>query len=129
MTRALSWIGWTAALCGALAVLLVVHQLVRPYRPTAIGQSLPTGATFAVVEEARGPRLVVTSLQTGGPGARAGLRVGDEIEDVDGLPAPSLAAFDRDVASGSYDSVDLRVSRHGALIDIRMSRDGGGKHG
>lgn len=130
MTRGFSWIGWAALLCAALAALIVTHQFLRPYHvPFTAGESLPTGATLAVVERDGGPRLMVTSLQTEGPGAAAGLRVGDEIEDVDGLPAPSLAAFDRDVASGSYDIVDLRVLRHGALIDIHMRRDGGGHHG
>ncbi|KQX19505.1 MULTISPECIES: PDZ domain-containing protein [unclassified Sphingomonas] len=130
MTRTLSWIGWSALLCAALAAFIVTRQFVRPYHePVVAGESLPTGATLAVVDNAGHPRLMVTSLQTGGPGAEAGLKVGDEIEDVDGLPAPSLTAFDRDVASGSYDVVDLRVSRHGALLDIHMRRGGGGHHG
>jgi S1-C subfamily serine protease len=129
VTRTFSWIGWLALFCAALAMLIVTRQFVRPYRePVAAGESLPTGATLAVVESAGRPRLLVTSLQTGGPGALAGLRVGDEIEDVDGLPAPSLAAFDRDVASGSYEVVDLRVLRRGVPLDIHMRRDGGG-HG
>ncbi|MES2496540.1 MAG: signaling protein [Pseudomonadota bacterium] len=131
MTKNLSWLGWSALLCAVFAVLIVTHQLIRPYRTPAAqaGDSLPTGATLAVVEGSSPPRLVVTSLQTGGSGALAGLKVGDEIEDVDGLPAPGLAAFDRDVASGSYDVVDLRVLRHGVLLDIHMKRDGGGNHG
>lgn len=130
MTRTLSWIGWLALLCAAMAAFIVTRQFVRPYHePVAAGESLPTGATLAVVENAGHTRLMVTSLQTGGPGAAAGLKVGDEIEDVDGLPAPSLAAFDRDVASGSYDVVDLRVLRHGRPIDIHMRRDGGGHRG
>jgi len=131
VTRTLSWIGWSALLCAILAGMIVVHQFVRPYSAPApaAGESMPTGATIAVVEETGRARLVVTSLQTNGPGARAGLMVGDEIEDVDGLPAPNLAAFDRDVASGSYDSVDLRVLRHGVRLDIHMRRAGGGNHG
>lgn len=131
MTRPLSWIGWSALLCAIVAALIVVHQFVRPYSAPApgAGESLPTGATLAVVQSAGRLRLMVTSLQTDGPGARAGLMVGDEIKDVDGLPAPSLAAFDRDVASGSYDMVDLRVLRRGSLLDIHMRRDGGGSHG
>lgn len=130
MTRALSWIGWLALLCAVLAALIVIREFVRPYHePVAAGESLPTGATLAVVEGMGRPRLLVTSLRTGGPGALAGLRVGDEIEDVDGLPAPSLAAFDRDVAQGSFEVVELRVLRRGVPIDIHMRRDGGGRDG
>jgi len=130
VTKTFSWIGWTTLFCALLAALIVTHEFIRPYRaPVEAGASLPTGATLAVVEGAGEPRLMVTSLQTGGPGSIAGLKVGDQIEDVDGLPAPTLTAFDRDVASGSYDVVDLRVLRHGALLDIHMKRDRGGSHG
>ena len=78
----------------------------------------------SAVSTPAGSRLVITSLRTGGRGAANGLRVGDEIEDVDGLPAPTLAALDRDVAAGSYDKIDVRVRRGDAIIDVRMPRTG-----
>lgn len=45
------------------------------------------GATFATSEAPVG--LIVTSLETGGPSAVAGLRVGDVIDRVDGRDAPT----------------------------------------
>ena len=126
MKKILSMSGWAVLGCIALAVVLVVHQLtVERHRPALPVQALPTGATLMAVDSGQGPHLVVSSLQTGGIGAAAGLRVGDEIEDVDGLPAPTLAAFDRDIASGSYQDVDLRIRRGHALMDIHLKRQPG----
>lgn len=129
MTRFLSWSGWLVVGCALLAAGIVIHALVRePHRerPGMAVQDLPTGATLVGIDTPGGPRLIVTSLQTGGPGSRAGLKVGDEIEDVDGLPAPTLAAFDKDVASGSYDDVDVRIRRGDRLLDIHLRRRTGG---
>ncbi len=58
------------------------------------------GATLAASNTPAG--LVVTSLRTGGAEMRAGLRVGDVIDAVDGVPAPTArtlaGAEARDVA-------------------------------
>jgi S1-C subfamily serine protease len=125
MARFSSWAGWATVLFSALAVFLVAHALLT--RPDAVfhpARHLSLGATVAAVSTPAGSRLVITSLRTGGRGAANGLRVGDEIEDVDGLPAPTLAALDRDVAAGSYDKIDVRVRRGDAIIDVRMPRTG-----
>ena len=45
------------------------------------------GATFATIDAQDG--LIVTSLETGGRSATAGLRVGDVIDRVDGADAPT----------------------------------------
>lgn len=131
MTRSLSWIGWSALLCAGAAAIVVGHQFTTslPQDQPAAERMLPTGATFAPIDQGGRTRLVVTSLQTDGPGARAGLRVGDRIEYVDGLPAPTLAAFEHDVAQGGSDLVDLKVQRRDRLIDIHMRRGDGRKHG
>lgn len=51
------------------------------------------GATLATTDAPEG--LVVTSLETGGPSQAVGLRVGDVIDRVDGLDAPTPAMLVR----------------------------------
>ncbi|WP_253201509.1 PDZ domain-containing protein [Sphingomonas quercus] len=118
--RFLSWIGWGAALSAVAAMLVLAHAF--RHTPAIVARQRPIGATLAVTGTGDAARLTVTSLRTGGPGARAGLRVGDRIEDVDGLPAPSSAAFYREVAGAPHDNLDLHVLRGQALIDIHMKR-------
>jgi S1-C subfamily serine protease len=127
VSKFLSWAGWAVIACAIVAAVVVVHALTRPpHRPEAeVAQALPTGATLDSVDGPDGPHLIVSSLQTAGPGDAAGLRVGDEIEDVDGLPAPTLGAFNKDVASGSYQVVDLRIRRGHQLLDIHLPRHPG----
>lgn len=122
MTRFVSWIGWSAAIFALVAALVVAHGLRSPYRPATPRVALRSGATFASLRVDGAPRLVVTSLRSGGAGQAAGLRVGDRIVDVDGLPAPTIEAFNKDVANGSYGDVDVRVERGTALLDIHIKR-------
>lgn len=119
MTR---FLGWGAALCALVAALIVFHALTRPAQVDAPAMALRSGATFVSLGEARGSYLVVTSLQTGGASQQAGLSVGDRIEDVDGLPAPTLDALDDDLALRPKGDVDLLVRRGDARIDIHMKR-------
>lgn len=123
MTRFVSWIGWAAAACMLVATLIVAHALTRPHRYDMPSVALRSGATLERLDDGGVPHLVVTSLQSGGAGEAAGLRVGDRIEDVDGLPAPTIAAFNKDVVSGSHSDIDLRVRRGGTLLDIHMKRE------
>ena len=123
MTRFVSWIGWGAAACAA--------DRGAGRRPRADPRASADRADDRPAQrrDLRQPR------QRRHPAARrhqpADRRFrpgrgpapsGDRIEDVDGLPAPTVEAFNRDVASGSYGDVDLRVQRGAALLDIHVKR-------
>lgn len=75
--------------CGLLAMALAValalggSNMFAP-APTQVAAG---GATLATTDAPNG--LIVTSLQTGGPSASAGLRVGDVIDRIDGADAPT----------------------------------------
>ncbi|MEH3039331.1 MAG: PDZ domain-containing protein [Sphingomonas paucimobilis] len=72
-----------------LAVALVGSDVLAS-GPVAVTAA---GATFASTDAPAG--LIVTSLETGGPAATAGLRVGDVIDRVDGRDAPTPDTFAR----------------------------------
>lgn len=127
MARSPAWMGWVALICALLAITVVALQLSdRSLRHDIVaGRWRSTGATLAPIETEGRPRLVVTSLRSDGPAQRAGLRVGDAIETVDGRPAPTIAALDRDVAAGSFAIVHLQVRRNGQMKDIGVPRGPG----
>lgn len=126
MTRFLFWAGWGAAGFALLAVFVVVHAVMHPlrYQPMPLA-GLHSGATFVSLASGGTAHLVVTSIQAGGAGEVAGLRVGDRIEDVDGLPAPTIKAFNMDIAGSAYDEVVLRIRRGSAFLDIHMAHPPG----
>lgn len=128
MARSPSWMGWVALACALLAIAVVALQLSdRALRQDVVaGRWRSTGATLATIETEGQPRLVVTSLRSDGPARRAGLRVGDAIETVDGRPAPTMGAFDRDLAAGRFAIVRLQVRRDGQLMEIGVPRGPGG---
>ena len=96
------------ALLALLAAVLALHALhddradrVRP------------AATLV------GTEPMVTSLQGGGAADRAGLRVGDVVEAVDGRAPGSLAEVERVMASGR--AADLRIRRDGRELDVTLN--------
>ncbi|MFP5456192.1 PDZ domain-containing protein [Rhizorhabdus sp.] len=127
MARSPAWMGWVALIFALLAVTVVALQLSdrTVAHDVVAGRWQSTGATLATIDKEGGPRLIVTSLRSDGPARRAGLRVGDAIEMVDGRPAPTMAAFDRDVAAGRFAIVHLQVRRNGQVIDIGVPRGPG----
>ncbi|MBP8231735.1 MAG: PDZ domain-containing protein [Rhizorhabdus sp.] len=127
MARSPAWMGWVALIFALLAVTVVALQLSdrTVAHDVVAGRWQSTGATLATIDKEGGPRLIVTSLRSDGPARRAGLRVGDAIETVDGRPAPTMAAFDRDVAAGHFAIVHLQVRRNGQVIDIGVPRGPG----
>lgn|GEM_PF-4731888 len=74
---------------GAVAIALAGSGVPA----TCPGDVATGGATLAPIDAPGG--LIVTSLQTGGRSARAGLRVGDVIDRVDGQDAPTPAMLVR----------------------------------
>lgn len=126
MTRTLFWGGWIVFAGLLLAMLLVAHAFLSS--PDAVDPIAGSsgGATLASVETAHDSYLVVTSLKTGGNGEVAGLRVGDRIEEVDGLPAPTIAAFNADMVQSSYKDIVLRVRRGRTVMNIALKRPAGG---
>ncbi len=95
------------ALLALLAAALALHAL----RDAHAGP-LHAAATLA------GSVPVVTSLQGGGAADRAGLRVGDVVEAIDGRAPRSLADVERVMASGK--ATALRIRRDGRELDVTL---------
>ena len=71
--------------------------------------------------EGGGQGLVVRSLHPRGPAARAGLRVGDRILAVDGVPVDSETAYATQLLPHQAgDQVALRVERDGHRLELRL---------
>lgn len=121
MTR-LRLIGAFAGVAILIAVLCLVRAVHTPSPPPDHQSALP-GATLEQVETPSGPALVVTSLKSGTQPAD-GLKVGDRIDRIDRLPAPSARILRRDLAHRSG-PVEIRVWRAGHLTRISMARHTG----
>ena len=90
-----------------LAKLEEHHKVIRPY----IG--IRGRATDSGVE--------LLQLHPGGPAESAGLRTGDVVEAIDGAEVHTLGGLLAEVERRSVgDSVDLRVLRDGATIEIAV---------
>ena len=72
--------------------------------------------------------LVVTSLRSGGAAWRGGVRVGDRLEAVDGVPVPGRAALLRMLAEDHARIIVLRLRRAGGTVDVRLDRGHGAGH-
>lgn len=116
--------GLAILLCLAATILLLRAEIVRAPQPLVSGApatALPDVTLDRVVTLA-GPRLMVTSLR--GNGDRSGgLRVGDWIEDVDGVPVRSLAALRRDIARDRTDPLKVHVHRGHGMVAVEIARE------
>lgn len=121
MTR-LRLIGAFAGVAILIAILSIVRALHAPAAAAEHQQAL-SGVTLEQVETSSGPALVVTSLKSGTTPVE-GLKVGDRIDRVDRLPAPSTRILRRDLAHRSG-PVEIRVWRAGHLTRISMARHTG----
>ena len=97
-----------------LAAVLAAPRGTPP--PNAAHMPTIPGATVEKLREIGGSALVVTSLQTGGIGSEAGLRVGDRIDEIDGRPS----------TAATQHPVEFRVWRDGHIREIRIARKAGG---
>jgi serine protease Do len=67
------------------------------------------------------PGVVVADVEEGGPASRAGLRPGDVIESIEGMPVDNVALFTLSLYLGTTsDKVHLRVVRAGKRIDVQV---------
>jgi serine protease Do len=65
------------------------------------------------------PGVVVSDVDEGGPAGRAGLRVGDVIESIDGMAVDNVALFTLSLyLRTSHDKVNLQVVRTGKRMSI-----------
>lgn len=111
-------------LCVATTVLLLRAEFVRTPHTLAAGATdtaLPDVTLDRVTTE-EGPRLMVTSLRGNGV-MSSGLRVGDWIEDVDGVPVRSLTALRRDIARDRAEPLKVHVHRGGGLVAVAVARE------
>lgn len=113
-------LGWAAATLATLAGVVVTHAYTTAPRLHAGGTahkppSLILGATLAELQTPEGRRLVVTSLRTGGPGARGGLHVGDRIEGVDGVSTIRTSELKKRLANRHPQGIDVEIGRESGM--------------
>jgi serine protease Do len=67
------------------------------------------------------PGVVVADVEEGGPASRAGLRPGDVIESIEGMPVDNVALFTLSLYLGTTsDKVDLQVVRGGKRMNMAV---------
>lgn len=67
------------------------------------------------------PGVVVADVEEGGPAAGAGLRVGDVIQAIDGMPMDNVALFSLSLyLRSSSDKVNLQVLRDGKTLSLAV---------
>lgn len=105
---------------------IIVEDLKLAWQRLARTGSLEHGSLRAVLAREDG-RAVVRQLLPGGAAERAGLRVGDAVDSVDGIrlageePEAVLAGYLRSRAPG--DVVLLGVAREGLALSVRVALD------
>ncbi|MDI7274360.1 MAG: RIP metalloprotease RseP [Anaerolineae bacterium] len=75
-----------------------------------------TSLTLGVLTPVGGPGMGVYAVAPGSPAAKAGLRVGDTILEVDGTPVNSVASLHAVVAVRLDREIALKVSRNGEVL-------------
>ncbi len=113
-------LGWATATLATLAGVIVTQAYTAAPRhhsggPTHKRPSTVLGATLAELQTPEGRRLVVTSLMTGGPGARGGLHVGDRIEGVDGVSTTRTSQLKKRLANRHPQGIDVEIGRESGM--------------
>jgi serine protease Do len=67
------------------------------------------------------PPLTVREVQTNGPAFRAGLRIGQQIVEVNGKPVTSLVQFCKLVASKADNTASITVIDHGVRTNLQAA--------
>ncbi len=115
---AIGVVGVVAAL--ALVVMLAERGSFRRFSRGGFVAALPS---LTVGDNSSDQMPVVTSVRSGGVAARAGIRVGDEIEAVDGRFVHNVAALRAAVsADRSKGPLALHIRRGDALWTIAIDR-------
>lgn len=91
---------------------LIDTALARYFRPTSAER----------LESDRGPGLLVGAAVPDGPGAKAGLRVGDRVVGIYGLWIRNLREFHflRELVNREPDSIPMVVEREGKLVELQV---------
>ncbi len=76
------------------------------------------GAFLGLDTRTEGAMLIVTGTSADSPAEAAGLARGDQLLEVDGLPASTRTLSDRIAAKGPGDTIKLRTSRGGQARDL-----------
>jgi S1-C subfamily serine protease len=121
--RALSRVLAPIAVLIAVPVAWLAATVPAPSRDTTT--AIP-GATLDRAPAGGGAAVVVTSLRSNGAAGAAGLKVGDRIERIDGLPASTTQAVRHDIARAGGRPLDIQVWRAGHIREIRIVRTVGG---
>lgn len=121
------------AVCVAAALLFAVGLAAfgargQQHPPHRIDGILPGVTLDADLDATPTLPLVVTSLRSQGAAWRAGVRVGDRLEAVDGVPVPSRAALLRVLAEDRARMILLHLRRGAGTVDVRLDRGRGAGH-
>lgn len=105
--------GYPAAKKEAAAIALdaTIGATVEPLdRATAESLGIPT----------RHHGLVITSLGSNGPAARAGIGTGDVIERIGGAPVGSIGAAAAALENAHAPDINLMLNRRGEYVIVRL---------
>jgi regulator of sigma E protease len=105
--RAATWKRVAVIAAGPLANALIAFLILFTVFAVSGGPSQPQRAT-----------ATVAVVEAGTPAASAGLRAGDRIVAVDGLPTRTFAAVSRLIRSSHGAPVTLSVLRHGRRVTV-----------
>ena len=107
-------------------IALYAYEQIRKYgrvRRRTIGADLQTltpdlAGGLGLTET---PGVVVADVDEGGPARRAGLRVGDVIQSIDGMPVDNVALFTLSLyLRSSGNKVNLQVMRGGKQLSLEV---------
>lgn len=79
------------------------------------------GAFLGLDTRTDGRKLLVTGATAGSPAEAAGLAAGDQILEVDGLPASVKVLSDQIAGKGPGDKIKLRYSRNGKASEVEAT--------
>jgi C-terminal processing protease CtpA/Prc len=98
--------------------------LVGSSRDDPMAEPPASGSLAVTLGETADPvDVVVTSVVEGSYAERAGVRVGDVVEDVDGTPVQTMGDARERMSGPVSDDVILRVRRSTLSVTLRVPRE------